>query len=966
MTPLENPRTRRRPWAYVAGGLVALVACAALAAAIAVFIGRGKLQSKLAAMGDRFGLHIEVGSVDLPLVGNIGARDVRVYGQGGVMVAKIDRIATDLTLIDAALGASRPGRIELHGGEVRARIVDGRPVDLMPRAAEPAAPSSGPSEPLSLGMSDVRIVVEARQATPWGEVAAAPIDLRVSEIEVARDAERQLALAVRGAWQLGAQAVPFTAQLDTKTRLVRANVDGDAHLGLATPWGAVWIGVGSIERDAQHQRTTVTGLDVTRGDDRLGASAIVVDGGGDGWLPDPHGLVAATIDGLDVHRGDRTFAALKMVVGLGREEGFDLPSPTSLALTDARGESPDPLTGGALRAAADEVALGFAGLRKNLAAGTPLDALTAIRLVRPKATLVITRAPDSDAPAPADGAPPSEADPDPTALLMGNDEDPPASAVAAQQTEARAGFAILDRLFGDPKDADLATGGPSLGDFLPAALRERAAELVPKLRALRPQVKDASLEVMDTQGKTLMALEGASFEAAPSDDGLLAVALRASVLRAGKETGRADVTVALDDAAAIQWVEGTLAGTDLANRLGRFVPGLTVQPDAELDMNIRYDRPRTPGAPHHIAGTVRVANFTFQYWRISDREVKDLQGAATFDLIVDRKGRRLVLNLPELKMGDATFSASLDLTKPPKKLPSFTTRLSMAKQDCGKAFASIPKALIPDLSTLETAGEMSFDASLALDLEKPMDLVLSVTGEIAKCRILSLGPGIDLEALRGDFVHHPREPGRGVLDHIAVGRGTPQWIPSERLPDIVKLAAWVTEDRAWTLHAGVRWELVARALKIDLANGRFVYGGSTITQQLVKNLYLTRTKHLARKLEEAIIAVQMERVLTKDEILTIYINCIEYGPDIYGVKHAARFYFDKKVDELDALEAAFIMGLKPFPKAGYTQWTKGRLDEYWVKRIGHVMDLMARFGPQYITPEEATAFAPYQPKFRPP
>ena len=112
--------------------------------------------------------------------------------------------------------------------------------------------------------------------------------------------------------------------------------------------------------------------------------------------------------------------------------------------------------------------------------------------------------------------------------------------------------------------------------------------------------------------------------------------------------------------------------------------------------------------------------------------------------------------------------------------------------------------------------------------------------------------------------------------------------------------------------------------------------------------------------------MQMERVLTKDEILTIYVNCIEYGPDIYGVKHAARHYFDKKVDQLDALEAVFIMGLKPFPKAGYNQWLKGRLDDFWIRRISHIMRLMPKFGPEHISVEEAEAFAPFQPTFHQP
>jgi monofunctional biosynthetic peptidoglycan transglycosylase len=182
----------------------------------------------------------------------------------------------------------------------------------------------------------------------------------------------------------------------------------------------------------------------------------------------------------------------------------------------------------------------------------------------------------------------------------------------------------------------------------------------------------------------------------------------------------------------------------------------------------------------------------------------------------------------------------------------------------------------------------------------------------------------------------------------------------------VKLAAWVTEDRRWTEHGGVRWDLVERALKLDLEYGRFVYGGSTITQQLVKNLYLTRGKNLARKLEEMIIAWQMERTLTKDEILTTYINCIEYGPDVYGIKAAAKHYFDKKVQDLDAIEAAFIMGLKPYPSAGYKQWLKGELDHWWIKRVSHVLDIMASFGPELITADEAKGFAPYQPTFRAP
>ena len=260
---------------------------------------------------------------------------------------------------------------------------------------------------------------------------------------------------------------------------------------------------------------------------------------------------------------------------------------------------------------------------------------------------------------------------------------------------------------------------------------------------------------------------------------------------------------------------------------------------------------------------------------------------------------------------------------------------------------------------------MWFDAQLAVDLEKPKELTLEVLGDMKKCEVLSLGDSIDLSKLRGrKLVHHPVEPKAGVRTDISVGPGTSQWVPSRLLPRFVKAAAVVTEDRGFWGHGGVRWVLVRRALKLNFKHGRFVYGGSTITQQLVKNLYLTREKTLGRKLEEAIVAMQMEREFTKDEILTMYVNVVEYGPDIYGVKKASRHYFGKQPRHLSPLEAAFIMGLKPWPAGGFKQWLKGSVNDYWIKRLKHVLSMMHR-REGAISAEQVEEAAPYQPNFRP-
>jgi membrane peptidoglycan carboxypeptidase len=290
----------------------------------------------------------------------------------------------------------------------------------------------------------------------------------------------------------------------------------------------------------------------------------------------------------------------------------------------------------------------------------------------------------------------------------------------------------------------------------------------------------------------------------------------------------------------------------------------------------------------------------------------------------------------------------------------------MPDQDCGAAARSLPPALIPRLDGLRLSGRMGFDASLEVDLDRPYGLKLRVKGSVDRCKVRSLGRHIDLEALRSEgFVHHPIEPELGVREDIAVGPGTAQWVPSSRLPRFVKAAAVVTEDRGFYYHDGVRWDLVARALKLDLDKGRFVYGGSTITQQLTKNLYLSREKTLSRKLEELIIAWQMERVLTKDEILTMYVNVIEYGPDLYGVRQAAHHYFAKEPYALSPAEAAFIMGLKPYPRAGHRQWVAQHLNKWWVQRVEHVLDMMER-RERAISRAEVLAAAPYQVRFRAP
>jgi penicillin-binding protein 1A len=138
-------------------------------------------------------------------------------------------------------------------------------------------------------------------------------------------------------------------------------------------------------------------------------------------------------------------------------------------------------------------------------------------------------------------------------------------------------------------------------------------------------------------------------------------------------------------------------------------------------------------------------------------------------------------------------------------------------------------------------------------------------------------------------------------------------VPIEMIPDNLKKALIVTEDRSFYQHSGIDLKGILRAILRDIKAGKFVEGASTITQQLSKTLFLKPRKTLLRKAKEAFLSFQIERRYTKDEILELYLNQVYFGSGAYGVESAARIYFGKPVRDLDLAECALLAGLPKSP-----------------------------------------------------
>jgi len=141
-----------------------------------------------------------------------------------------------------------------------------------------------------------------------------------------------------------------------------------------------------------------------------------------------------------------------------------------------------------------------------------------------------------------------------------------------------------------------------------------------------------------------------------------------------------------------------------------------------------------------------------------------------------------------------------------------------------------------------------------------------------------------------------------------------QWLPYERISPHLKRAIVAAEDGKFMEHGGFDWEGIQNAIKKNQKKGRFVAGGSTISQQLAKNLFLSPTRSLFRKGEEAVITLMIEALWDKERILEVYLNVIEWGHGVFGAEAAARHHYGISAAQLGPDQAARLAAMVPSPR----------------------------------------------------
>lgn len=152
------------------------------------------------------------------------------------------------------------------------------------------------------------------------------------------------------------------------------------------------------------------------------------------------------------------------------------------------------------------------------------------------------------------------------------------------------------------------------------------------------------------------------------------------------------------------------------------------------------------------------------------------------------------------------------------------------------------------------------------------------------------------------------------------------------LPKHVSRAAVVAEDARFYQHKGLDQEAIQKAIEYNLSKGRIVYGASTISQQTIKNLFLSTSRNPLRKLHEVILTYMMEHNVGKKRILEIYLNIAEFGKGIYGVEAASRYYFGKPASKMSVIEAVELAASLPAP----TKHNPETRTTFFLKRAGKI------------------------------
>lgn len=341
-----------------------------------------------------------------------------------------------------------------------------------------------------------------------------------------------------------------------------------------------------------------------------------------------------------------------------------------------------------------------------------------------------------------------------------------------------------------------------------------------------------------------------------------------------------------------------------------------------------------------LQGSVAVSNLSVDYFRLANREINVGNGSLDY---------QLRLNSDYIELDSSSVARFNKLSFNPylrvRLKPSIEVTASVNKNefDSAELFGSLPNGLFSNLDSIQTEGHLNYHLFFQLDTAAVDSLIFE--SSLNKCsdfKIVHLGH-TDFRDVSNQFLYHAYDENGNLVRSFYIGPDWEHYTPVDSISPYLKSAVLLSEDGHFFLHKGFYDGAIRYAIIQNIKQGRFARGGSTISMQLVKNVFLNKNKNIMRKMEEILIVwlIENERLLSKQRMFEIYLNIVEWGPKVYGAEEAAQFYFGKHAYQLNPSESIYLASIIPSPKK-FMYWfvstheMKKKMD-YYLRVVGRKM-----------------------------
>jgi hypothetical protein len=341
-----------------------------------------------------------------------------------------------------------------------------------------------------------------------------------------------------------------------------------------------------------------------------------------------------------------------------------------------------------------------------------------------------------------------------------------------------------------------------------------------------------------------------------------------------------------------------------------------------------------------------VSQLSFRQPWLAKSVIRDLNVGWDGSITYDPSSNRVHTNKLRILLGNVAshIQGEVELEETRKQVRG---SIEVPLAACHDFFAALPDGFAPLLTNWDVDG--TFGTSIHIDYDsKSPDRSLVKLKLDNKCQIRSVPGTVNPNKFQGPFALDVEDE-QGAIQSMSFGPGTWNWVPLSEISPYIESAVLVCEDGRFLKHNGFDIEAIQNSIRENIKTGRFARGGSTVSMQLAKNLYLRRDKTLSRKLQEAALTMLIEQNFGKQQLLELYLNIIEYGPGIYGIGPAAKYYFNTTPERLTLAQSYYLISLLPNPKINYFS-ANGSVSASHLRQIHWLMRIAAKRG--HISPSE--------------